>query len=110
MHAVRCYKGGGLSGLTYAYECVGNPNELFRGIDGGPHMRFLSALPAALPAERRSPTLAELRAIGSVDEAEKYVTDGEMNAVFRESLDGQMYPSATVAPMPSPASHLSPKA
>ncbi len=46
--------------------------------------------PAALPAEDRMLSLAELRSIGSVDEAERYLIEKEADSVLRKSLGDQL--------------------
>ena len=50
---------------------------------------FYKTHPAALPADERSLTLAELRALGSLDEAQAYLVSQEVDSVLRETLDRQ---------------------
>jgi len=51
---------------------------------------FYARFPQALPAEDRTLSLAELREIGSVEEAEAFLTAKEVDSVLRESLDSQL--------------------
>jgi hypothetical protein len=51
---------------------------------------FYSLHPGALPAEERSLTLAELRGLGSVEEAQTYLITQEVDAVLREPLERQI--------------------
>lgn len=45
--------------------------------------------PEAMPAEERTLSLAELRGIGSIEEAESFLAAKEVDSVLRESLDAQ---------------------
>lgn len=51
---------------------------------------FYIRFPSALPAEQRSLTLAELRELGSVDEAVQYLVAQEVDSILRESLEKQI--------------------
>lgn len=46
--------------------------------------------PAALPGDERSITLADLRAIGSVAEAEQLLVSKEVDSLLRETLENQL--------------------
>jgi hypothetical protein len=50
---------------------------------------YYSLFPAALPAEDRMLSLADLREIGSISDAEKYLVDREVDAILRESTKVQ---------------------
>lgn len=51
---------------------------------------FYSQFPDALPSEDRTLSLAELRIIGSIEEAEMFLRSKEVDSVLRESLDSQL--------------------
>lgn len=51
---------------------------------------FYSQFPDALPADDRTLSLAELRVIGSIEEAEMFLRSKEVDSVLRESLDSQL--------------------
>lgn len=50
---------------------------------------FYATYPAALPAEERTLTLAQLRTLGSIDEAQAFLVSQEVDSVLREALDRQ---------------------
>ena len=51
---------------------------------------FYREHPDALPAESRSLSLADLRALGSISSAEQFLTSKEVDSILRESLDEQL--------------------
>ena len=52
--------------------------------------KFYQLFPAALPAEDRMLSLADLKSIGSVEDAEKYLIAREVESILRESLESQI--------------------
>ncbi|WP_420126901.1 hypothetical protein [Longimicrobium sp.] len=51
---------------------------------------YYARFPSALPSDDRALSLSELREIGSVEEAERFLVSKEVDAVLRESLDAQL--------------------